>query len=65
MLTGEGVHVVTANDIYLQKCWVDDANMIFLGISVGINLRVISKEKQDVYNCDLTYSTNNEIGLII
>ena len=34
-----------------------------LGVSVGVNLRDMTpKEKQDVYNCDITYSTNNEIG---
>ena len=30
---------------------------------MGVNLRDMTpKEKQDVYNCDITYSTNNEIG---
>ena len=63
-LTGEGVHVVTANE-YLSSRNAEWMMPIydFLGITVGINLRELSpKEKQDVYNCDLTYSTNNEIG---
>ncbi len=35
----------------------------FLGLSVGLNLRELSfKEKQDAYNCDILYSTNNELG---
>ena len=63
-LTGEGVHVVTANE-YLSSRNAEWMMPVydFLGITVGINLRELSpKEKQDVYNCDLTYSTNNEIG---
>ena len=35
----------------------------FLGLTVGLNLRELSfKEKQDAYNCDILYSTNNELG---
>ena len=35
----------------------------FLGLSVGLNLRELSfKEKQEAYNCDILYSTNNELG---
>ena len=35
----------------------------FLGLTVGVNTRDLSsKEKQEAYNCDILYSTNNEIG---
>ena len=35
----------------------------FLGLTVGVNGRELSeKEKQEAYNCDILYSTNNEIG---
>ena len=63
-LEGKGVHVVTVNE-YLTARNAEWMGPIYdiLGVSVGINLRELSpKEKQDVYNCDITYSTNNEIG---
>ncbi len=35
----------------------------FLGLTVGLNLREKSpKEKQEAYNCDILYTTNNELG---
>ncbi len=63
-LTGEGVHIITVNEYLADR----DANWMgkiheFLGLTVGINLREMTpKEKQDAYNCDILYSTNNEIG---
>ena len=63
-LTGEGVHIITVNEYLATR----DANWMgniyrFLGLTVGVNLRDLSpKEKKEVYNCDITYSTNNEIG---
>ena len=63
-LTGEGVHIVTVNEFLAQR----DANWMgeiyrFLGLTVGVNLREMSaKDKQAAYNCDVLYSTNNEIG---
>ena len=63
-LAGKGVHVVTVNE-YLSARNAEWMGPIydFLGISVGVNLRELSpEEKQKVYNCDITYSTNNEIG---
>ena len=63
-LTGKGVHVVTTNE-YLSDRNANWMKPIYdlLGVSVGVNLRdMTSKEKKDVYNCDITYSTNNEIG---
>ena len=35
----------------------------FLGLSVGLNINSKSSdEKREAYNCDITYSTNNELG---
>jgi preprotein translocase subunit SecA len=64
-LTGDGVHIVTVND-YLAGREVDGEIgdlFRFLGLSVGLNTRDMSKEeKRDAYNCDILYSTNNELG---
>ncbi len=63
-LAGEGVHVITTNE-YLSCRNAEWMGPVYemLGVSVGVNLRELSvKEKQDAYNCDITYSTNNEIG---
>ena len=63
-LTGQGVHVVTVNEYLTQRNaeWMGPI-FEFLGLTVGVNLRSLSpKEKQDVYNCDITYTTNNELG---
>ncbi|RYX97036.1 MAG: preprotein translocase subunit SecA [Comamonadaceae bacterium] len=63
-LTGKGVHVVTVNDYLASR----DARWMgklynFLGLSVGINLPNMSREeKQEAYNSDITYGTNNEYG---
>ena len=63
-LTGDGVHIITVNEYLAER----DANWMgniyrFLGLTVGVNYRESSaKEKQDAYNCDILYSTNNEIG---
>ena len=63
-LSGLGVHVITTNE-YLSTRNAEWMRPIYdlLGVSVGINLREKSpKEKQDAYNCDITYTTNNELG---
>ena len=63
-LSGQGVHVVTTNE-YLSSRNAEWMRPIYdlLGVSVGINLRELSpKEKQEAYNADITYSTNNEVG---
>ncbi|MBO5182778.1 MAG: preprotein translocase subunit SecA [Bacilli bacterium] len=63
-LTGEGVHIVTVNEYLAQR----DAKWMgqifeYLGLTVGINLRDLTpEEKRNQYNCDILYSTNNEIG---
>ena len=63
-LTGKGVHVVTTNEYLSERnaTWMKPIYDL-LGVTVGVNLRDMTpKEKQEVYNCDITYSTNNEIG---
>jgi preprotein translocase subunit SecA len=63
-IEGKGVHVVTTNE-YLSGRNAKWMGPIYdlLGVTVGVNLRELSPaEKQEVYNCDITYSTNNEIG---
>ncbi|MBR4240639.1 MAG: preprotein translocase subunit SecA [Eubacterium sp.] len=63
-LTGEGVHIVTVND-YLAKRdseWMGKVYR-FLGLSVGLIIHEKSNaERQEAYNCDITYGTNNEMG---
>ena len=63
-LSGKGVHVITTNE-YLSTRNAEWMGPIYdlLGVTVGINTRDKSpKEKQEAYNADITYSTNNEIG---
>ena len=63
-LTGKGVHVITVND-YLAKRdseWMGKLYK-FMGLSVGLVIAGMSpKDKQQAYNCDITYGTNNEFG---
>ena len=37
----------------------------FLGLSVGLNINSKSSDENEAYNCDITYSTNNELDLTI
>ena len=63
-LEGKGVHVVTVND-YLAKRDAEWMGKIheFLGLKVGVVLNDMdSKQRQEAYNCDITYVTNNELG---
>ena len=63
-LTGEGVHIITVNEYLAGRDaeWMGGIHR-FLGLSVGVNTRDMSpQEKQEAYNCDILYSTNNEIG---
>jgi len=64
-LTGKGVHIVTVNEYLAGR----EANGIIgdlfrkLGLTVGLNLRELTPEqKRAAYNCDILYTTNNEIG---
>ena len=63
-LTGEGVHIITVNEYLANRDaeWMGNIYK-FLGLSVGVNLRELtSSEKKKVYESDIVYSTNNEIG---
>ena len=63
-LSGKGVHVVTVNEYLSER----DSNWMgqiyrFLGLTVGLNLRAKStSEKKAAYLCDITYTTNSELG---
>ncbi len=63
-LAGHGVHVVTVND-YLARRDAEWMNPIFqtLGLTVGfIQSNMEGSDRQQAYNCDITYGTNNEFG---
>ena len=63
-LDGKGVHIVTVNEFLSAR----DAEWMgkvfeFLGLTVGLNLREKNpQEKREAYNCDVMYTTNNELG---
>ncbi|MBQ0097606.1 MAG: preprotein translocase subunit SecA [Oscillospiraceae bacterium] len=63
-LTGKGVHIVTVND-YLAKRdseWMGKLYR-FLGLSVGLIIHdVPADERKQMYEADITYGTNNELG---
>ena len=63
-LSGEGVHVVTVNEYLASRDAVEMGELYrFLGLTVGLNTNgKSSEEKRESYNCDITYSTNNELG---
>ena len=63
-LSGKGVHVVTVND-YLAGRDAEWMGQIyrFLGLTVGVNSRPLTpSQKRDAFNCDITYTTNSELG---
>ena len=63
-LTGEGVHIVTVNEYLARRDseWMGKLYR-FLGLSVGLIVSQMPSElKQEAYNADITYGTNNEFG---
>ena len=63
-LAGEGVNVVTVNE-YLSSRDATEMGELYnwLGLSVGLNITSKTpEEKREAYNCDITYSTNSELG---
>ena len=63
-LDGRGVHIVTVNEFLSSRDaeWMGNV-FRFLGLTVGLNLREKSAtEKREAYNCDIMYTTNNELG---
>ena len=63
-LEGKGVCVVTVNE-YLAKRdaeWMGEIHK-FLGLTVGyVTHDMKSEERRAMYECDITYITNNELG---
>ncbi len=63
-LDGKGVHIITVNE-YLASRDAREMGELYrwLGLTVGLNLTgMTSEEKKAQYACDITYSTNNELG---
>ncbi|MCD8203563.1 MAG: DEAD/DEAH box helicase, partial [Coprobacillus sp.] len=63
-LAGKGVYIVTVNEYLSQRDaeWMGQIYK-FLGLTVGCNIRELTtSEKQAAYNCDITYTTNSELG---
>ena len=63
-LAGRGVHIVTVND-YLAKRDAEWMSKVYsaLGMTTGVVYPwQPESEKVAAYRCDITYSTNNELG---
>ena len=63
-LSGKGVHVITVNDYLAERDsqWMGRIHR-FLGLTVGLNRQGLNpQQKKQAYSCDITYSTNSEIG---
>ena len=64
-LSGNGVHIVTVNEYLAGRETEGIIGDIYrwLGLTVGLNLRELDKQqKRAVYDCDIVYSTNSELG---
>ncbi len=64
-LEGKGVHIVTVNEYLARREAEGEIGDLFrfLGLTVGLNIRELTPEqKKEVYDCDVLYSTNNELG---
>ncbi|WP_373999706.1 preprotein translocase subunit SecA [Bdellovibrio bacteriovorus] len=63
-LTGKGVHLVTVNDYLVRR----DAEWMgrlygWLGLTTGIIVHGLNdQQRKQMYACDITYCTNNELG---
>ena len=65
-LAGQGVHVITVNEYLAGRDagWMGEIYR-FLGLTVGVNKRELSpKQKREAYACDITYTTNSELGFV-
>lgn len=63
-LTGRGVHVVTVND-YLARRDAEWMGRLYgwLGLKTGIIVHGLNdQQRKEMYACDITYCTNNELG---
>ena len=64
-LSGDGVHIITVNEYLAKREAEGEIGDLFrfLGLTVGLNHRELTKEeKRQAYECDILYSTNNEVG---
>jgi preprotein translocase subunit SecA len=63
-LAGNGVHIVEVNEYLARRNseWMGKVHR-FLGLTVGLSLaHAPMKDKQEAYNCDITYVTASEVG---
>ncbi|MBQ6560480.1 MAG: preprotein translocase subunit SecA [Erysipelotrichaceae bacterium] len=63
-LEGKGVHVITVNEYLAERDseWMGAIHR-WLGLTVGLNMRALTPaEKRKAYECDITYTTNSEVG---
>ncbi len=63
-LAGKGAHLVTVNDYLAQRDskWMAPIYE-FLGLTVScLQHNMTDRERKDVYNADILYATNNELG---
>ncbi|HTQ53367.1 MAG TPA: preprotein translocase subunit SecA [Bryobacteraceae bacterium] len=63
-LEGKGVHIVTVNDYLAHRDseWMGKIHRA-LGLKVGVIVHDLDdQERQEAYNSDITYGTNNEFG---
>ena len=63
-LEGKGVHIVTVNDYLAHRDaeWMGKIHRS-LGLPVGVIVHDLDdRERQESYNADITYGTNNEFG---
>lgn len=63
-LEGKGAHIITVNEYLAERDakWMGQIHQ-FLGLTVGLNLRQLTPaQKRAAYQCDITYTTNAEIG---
>ncbi|MEE0107617.1 MAG: preprotein translocase subunit SecA [Merdibacter sp.] len=63
-LAQKGVHVVTVNEYLAERDaqWMGEVYR-YLGLTVGVNKReLLPVNKREAYNCDITYTTNSELG---
>ncbi len=64
-LSGKGVHIITVNEYLASRETEGQYGKVylFLGLTLGLNIRQLSKEeKRAAYECDIMYTTNAEVG---
>ncbi|MEK4083172.1 preprotein translocase subunit SecA [Psychrobacillus sp. FSL K6-1415] len=61
---GKGTHIITANEYLATRDFQQMKPLFeFLGLTVGLNISGLeTDEKQEAYNCDITYGTGTEFG---